>query len=102
MSHDERVALNESWFRELNERKAEWLKNGQAAAGFRCECWRLECVARVRLSQPEWDEVRSRADRFAVAPGHITPDAENVIKEYPHFWIVQKRGEAGEAAEKLA
>jgi hypothetical protein len=38
-----------------------------------------------------------------VAPGHLGPDddVEVVVKEYPHFWIVEKRGEAKEVAEQL-
>jgi hypothetical protein len=102
MSHAERIADNEAWYRELNERKAEWLKDGLPAAGFRCECWRIGCGARIRLSKREWEEVRSRANRFAVAPGHTAIDLEQVVKEYPHFWIIEKRGEAGVEAAKRA
>jgi hypothetical protein len=102
MSQEERIAKNEAWCRDLNMRKAEWMKSGQSAAGFRCECWRLDCGARVPLSGREWQEVRSRSNRFAVAPEHVAADREEVIKEYRHFWIVEKRGEAGEVAENLA
>jgi hypothetical protein len=100
--HEERVAYNEAWFRALNERKAQWLKRGQATAGFRCECWRIDCNARIPLSESEWREVRSRANRFAVVPDHTGGDVERVVKEYPHFWIVEKVGEAGDVAEELA
>ena len=102
MSREERIARNEAWCRDLNERKAEWMRSGQLAAGFRCECWRVDCGARVRLSGREWREVRSRENRFAVAPGHTATDVEDVVNEYPHFWIVEKRGEAGDVAEELA
>ncbi len=101
MSREERIAYNEAWCRNLNERKVEWMRSGHPAAGFRCECWRMDCGARVRLSGAEWQEVRARADRFAVAPGHTAADVEEVVKEYPHFWIIEKRGEAGEMAERL-
>ena len=101
MSQEERIAYNEAWYRELNERKAEWLRGGLQAAGFRCECWRIECAVRIQLSEREWQEVRSQANRFAVAPGHTANHAEQVVKEYPHFWIIEKRGEAGDVAAKL-
>jgi len=105
MSQEERIAENEHLFRTLNERKAGWLKSGQPAAGFRCECWRLDCSDYIRLSAREWEEVRSQGNRFAVAPGHtavdVAPEAEEVLKEYPNFWIVEKHGEAGAVAEKL-
>ena len=98
MTQKERVAYNESFFRDLNERKAEWLKDGLQAAGFRCECWRMDCVARIQLSSQEWEEVRSRATSFAVAPGHTAAEHEQIVRKYPHFWIIEKHGEAGEVA----
>jgi hypothetical protein len=105
MSQEERIAENEAWYRSLNERKAEWLKGGLPAAGFRCECWRTDCGERIQLSKREWEEVRSRATRFAVLPGHIATevegaDGEEVVKEYPHFWLIEKRGAAGDVAAK--
>lgn len=101
MSREERIAYNEAWCRDLNERKAEWMKGGQVVAGFRCECWQIDCGARMQLSGPEWREVRSQGNRFAVAPGHTVADVEQVVKEYPHFWVVEKLGEAGDLAEEL-
>jgi hypothetical protein len=101
-SHEERIAYNEAWYRGLNERKADWMKRGHATAGFRCECWRVDCGARIVLSGREWQEVRSRPNRFAVAPGHVAADLEAVVEEYPHFWLIEKQGKAGEVAEKLA
>jgi hypothetical protein len=101
-SREERIARNEAWCRDLNERKAEWMKSFHLAAGFRCECWQVACADRIRLSGREWQEVRSRPNRFAVAPGHVAANLETVIEEYPHFWLIEKHGEAGDAAEALA
>jgi hypothetical protein len=103
-SREKRIAYNEDWCRDLNERKAkaEWIESGNPVAGFRCECWQWECAERMALSGKEWREVRSRPNRFAVAPGHVAPELEEVVAEYPHFWIIEKRGEAGDVAEKLA
>jgi hypothetical protein len=100
MMQKERIAYNESFFRDLNERKAEWLKDGLQAAGFRCECWQMDCVVRIQLSSQEWEEVRSRATRFAVAPGHTAAKHEHVVRRYPHFWIIEKHGKAGEVTAK--
>jgi len=106
MSREERIAENEAFCRDLNERKADWLEGGLPVAGFRCECWRIDCGVRLGLSRQEWREVRSRPERFAVAPGHtaidVEPGAEEVVKKYEHFWIVEKRGEAGEIAAERA
>ena len=100
MSQEVRIAENEAFFRDLNKRKADWLSDGLQSAGFRCECWRIDCGVRINLSRGEWQEVRSRADRFAVAPGHTAtdPGVEEVVKKYEHFWIVEKRGNAGDVA----
>jgi hypothetical protein len=101
-SREKRIAENEAFCRELNRSKDDWLNAGVLAAAFRCECWRIDCAARLRLSRPEWEEVRSRPERFAVAPGHtandVAPGVEEVVKECEHFWIVEKRGEAGQVA----
>lgn len=104
MSREERIAANEAFCRDLNRSKDDWLRSGLPVAGFRCECWRIECGERVQLSKPEWQEVRSGAKRFAVAPGHTAtePGVEEVVKRYEHFWIVEKRGKAGEIAAKHA
>jgi hypothetical protein len=104
MSREERIAENEAFCRDLNRSKEDWLRAGVSVAGFRCECWRLDCGVRLRLSRSEWREVRSRPERFAVAPGHtaieVEPGVEEVVKEYEHFWIVEKRGEAGDIAAR--
>jgi hypothetical protein len=101
MSHEERIAQNEAWSRNLNQRKAKWIESGHPTAGFRCECWRMDCGVRIQLSGREWEEVRSLPNRFAVAPGNTAPDVESVVKEYPHFWILETRGKAGEVSENL-
>lgn len=106
MSREERIAENEAFCRDLNRSKDDWLRSGLQAAGFRCECWRIDCGVRLRLSSEEWREVRSRPERFAVAPDHVAtevePGVEEVVKKYEHFWIVEKRGEAGEIAAERA
>ena len=101
-SREKRIAYNEDWCRDLNERKAEWMKSGDPVAGFRCECWHPNCTERIPLSGTEWQEVRSRPNRFAVAPGHVAADVETLVKEHPLFWVIEKHGEAGAVAEKLA
>lgn len=100
-SRAERIAYNEAHCRDLNERKAEWMKDGRPAAGFRCECGHAECSERIPLIESEWEEARAEPTRFAVAPRHVAVGVETVVKEYPHVWFVEKQGQAGEVAEKL-
>ena len=101
-TREERIAYNEAWRRELNQRKWRWMESGDSAAGFRCECWRVDCNERILLSGREWETVRSRANRFAVAPGHVATELEAVVEEHAHFWLIEKLGAAGRVAEKLA
>jgi hypothetical protein len=101
-SREERIAYNEAWCRDLNGRIEKWMGSGVSAEGFRCECWRVDCEERIQLSGEEWRGVRSQANRFAVAPEHVAADLEVVLREYPHFWLIEKHGEAGEVAKKLA
>jgi hypothetical protein len=101
-SREERIAYNQAWARDLNERKARWMDAGDPAAGFRCECWQADCGARIGLNEREWLEVRSNPRRFAVAPDHVAIELEAVVTEYPHFWLVEKEGEAGDLAAGLA
>ncbi len=86
-----------------NEREVRWAAVGAVSAPrFRCECWHPDCDACLILSEREWQEVRSQPNRFAVAPGHATRPPEVIVKEYPHFSIVEKDGEAGVLAAELA
>ena len=101
-TREERIARNEDWCRSLNQRHAQVIGGLDPMAGFRCECWREDCTARIPLRREEWTMVRAQPNRFAVAPGHVAEKFEAVIKELPHFWMVEKFGEAGELAEQLA
>ena len=99
----ERIAYNQAWRRTLNQLKAGWMDARHPAADFRCECGRFDCRGeRILLSGREWQEVRSRSTRFAVAPGHVAPDIEAVVEEHQHFWLVENLGEAARLAEELA
>ena len=98
----ERLAYSEALNRQLNERKAKWIEDRLPTAGFRCECATLHCGARFRLSPEQWEEARSKPERFVVAPEHVVPDLEVVVKEYPNYWLIEKRGVAGEIAEEIA
>ena len=101
-TREERIARNEDWCRSLNQRHAQVIGGLDPMAGFRCECWREDCTARIPLRREEWTMVRAQPNRFAVAPGHVAEKFEAVIKELPDFWMVEKFGEAGELAEQLA
>jgi hypothetical protein len=93
-----RTARNESLFREVNDRIEELSRNveaqGIAPEGglieFHCECGREDCTERVRLTVAEYERVRADNDRFAVVPGHETPEMEVVIEAGDRFVVVDK------------
>jgi hypothetical protein len=97
-----RTARNESLFREVNDRIEELSENveaqGIAPEGglieFHCECGREDCTERVRLTVAEYEHVRSDNDRFAVVPGHETPEMEAVVETGDRFVVVDKLPEA--------
>ena len=102
MTREERIAYNESWSRTRNEQRAQAWGGPDPVAGFRCECWQSDCTERIRLSREDWDEVRAQPNRFAVAPDHVAHGFEAVIVAKPHYWLVEKFGQAGEIAAELA
>ncbi len=93
----ERVARNESLFREGNER----LSGLRAAAGssdgsfeLHCECGDETCSEWVWMRASDYEAVRSQDDRFVVVPGHETPGLERVVERKAGFVVVDKVPEA--------
>jgi hypothetical protein len=101
-NREERIAYNESWARDLNRMRAQLLELGEPEAGFQCECEDVACSETVHLTAPEWELVRSSGRQFVVAPHHVAADVESVVLRREGYWIVEKLGDAGEQAERLA
>jgi len=99
----ERLAKNESFFRQVNERIKE------AADGFRgpgtyqflCECSDPGCTERIELEIKDYEWVRADPTRFVLAPGHAAPEIEQVVEREHDHLVVEKRGIAGRIAAKL-
>jgi hypothetical protein len=100
----ERVARNESLFREVNERIVgleEQLGARQPDMefiGFVCECSTVGCTTRVEANLGEYRMARERPTRFLVAPDHVDANHERVVTTNSRFAIVEKVGIAGEIA----
>ena len=86
-SRGERQAANEAAFREVNERRAsldryaeqEWAESDELFE-FVCECGTGNgCEGRIKMTLGEYDTVRQQDDRFAVVPGHESPEVEMVV-----------------------
>ena len=97
-----RAACNEAGIRDVNEgiERGQWPGDEDTPVGFRCECARPGCNQLVELTVREYEEVRAHPRRFVVVPGHELPDADTVIAARPGYVIVEKRNQAGEAAER--
>ena len=101
----ERIGINQSRFREANER-IELTADKMGLVGlvpFICECAQTECVEIVRLSIEDYEEVRRHPRLFFTAPGHeqidVDASAAVVVGEGDGYVLVEKIGVAGEVAE---
>jgi hypothetical protein len=103
----DRIARNQSLFREINERIApsnaahHWVD--PPFADWVCECALNDCSVPVRLTVAEYEDVRSDPARFLVAPSdeHVIPDVEVLVKRHERYWVVEKVGVAGDVSEDL-
>jgi hypothetical protein len=97
---DDRIAHNETLFREVNERieAGQWPTGRGGPAAFRCECGSLRCNRMVELTLEEYEHVRAGATRFVLVPGHEIPAIERVVEREAGYVVVEKDGDAGETA----
>ena len=87
----ERMARTEAAFREVNEAIAETAARFEAEeADFVCECADPQCAHRVTAELEDYEEVRSEATHFLLAPGHHEPAVERVVDRAPEFDVVEK------------
>jgi hypothetical protein len=103
--YGERTGENESLFREVNERLKDSKRDDPAWGSLSkwiCECAEETCTKRIEMSPLEYEEVRSEPTHFAVFPNeeHVSPDVERVVEKRDRYWMVEKIGEAAEAAEE--
>jgi len=99
-----RAGRNQALFREVNERvrslSAAWPAAGEV--DFVCECANEDCARPLSLDLGQYEAVRADPTTFVVAPGHVYPDVEEVVREEPAFVVVRKMGAARPIAESSA
>jgi hypothetical protein len=89
---EERVARNETLFREVNER----IKTVNLALAtveetdFLCECGDESCMKPISLTLNEYEAVRSDPTQFVVVTGHVVPDIEQVVVSKERYDVVAK------------
>ena len=99
----ERLARNEAFFRDVNERindAAEGLPRGDKYSFF-CECSDPNCTERIELSRADYEHIRTNSRRFVLARGHIAPEIEHVVEHEDDHVVVEKHGIAGLLAAEL-
>ena len=100
---EERVGLNEAVFREVNERiedLAERFNLQDRPLDLICECGDANCMERISMTHAEYEQLRSDPRQFAVYPGHVYGDIEDLVDRRSGYDVVRKReGEAAELAE---
>jgi hypothetical protein len=94
----ERLARNQTLFREVNERLLDMSTDGERIA-FLCECSRVDCSETISLSLDEYNAVRSDPRSFAIVTGHETPAVERVAATHNGYSVVQKTNGATFAIE---
>jgi hypothetical protein len=96
------AAKNQALYREVNERvrslQSGWMSESDEI-GFVCECADDGCAMPLTLTLDEYEDVRADPESFAVAPGHVYPEAEVVVSENDRFTVVRKIGAAGQVAQ---
>ena len=79
----ERLARNEAFFRQVNERINDVADGFQGEDGydFFCECADPQCTARITLTAADYEWVRAKPTRFVLARGHTAPEIEQVVEQ---------------------
>jgi hypothetical protein len=89
----ERVARNERDFK-LHNRRREQIEQGAVGEDdlvpFVCECGDRECAQAVEMTIAEIDMTHAGPDRYAVKPGHVIPEFEEITGQHDRYWEVRK------------
>jgi len=100
-----KLALNEAFFRDVNERINDqlevWGHGAPEAVEYLCECSNSLCTFKMELTPAEYEHVRSNGEWFAIVPDHALPEIEDVVERHDGYWVVSKRGETGEYVAAL-
>ena len=105
VTHEERLAQNEAFFRDINERIRGAVEGHPAddhVYEYLCECSDTACVERIRLTTDEYEAVRSdpRALRRLLPITRSLPSRRWSRRSLSTWWC-EKIGAAGELAEAL-
>jgi hypothetical protein len=91
-SREQRVAKNETLFREVNERikVVNEASAPEEPSDYLCECGSQDCTEPVALTRAEYEKLRSEPTHFAVVSGHVVLDVEKLVAETDRYATVEK------------
>ena len=90
---ERRIGLNESVFREVNERIEEAADSfglGEQPLHLVCECGNSECVQQITMTRSEYEALRADPTYFAVFPGHEIPEVEEILEKRKGYHVISK------------
>lgn len=100
-----RLALNEAIARDVNSATGEiarrWHRDDEQIE-LLCECSYDTCSERVHLTGPEYEEVRSHADRFLIRDDHVIEEIERRVGTAGDATVVEKIGPGAQVAEETS
>jgi hypothetical protein len=96
----ERLARNQSLFREVNERLLE-LADGSRDGPLEivCECSLEDCTTTLAVHRDDYEAVRAHSTHFLVTSGHELLEVERVVDRRDGFTVVEKVTETDFAVE---
>lgn len=97
---EKRLAANEVFFRELNE-KLERQTDDPDTLIVVCECADPDCAQRLKVIRREYEAARSEPTLFVVAHGHVDREIEEVISRTERYELVRKIGIGRDVATRL-
>jgi hypothetical protein len=101
----ERVAKNNSIFREANEGIQDAARRYSVSGDvpFLCECTEPACVEILRLELAEYEAIRATPTHFIYAPGHSSAAQgwATVVEQRDGYDVVEKVGAAADVVETL-
>jgi hypothetical protein len=103
-----RVVENEAKFRLVNERIQTVVSEDDVLSAepgetifIVCECGAIDCTKTIGIPVSTYEWARAASERFVVAAGHDLPDIERVVRDGDGYAIIEKLGEARQAASDL-
>ena len=98
---EDRIARNETLFREVNERVQELSADAPLdRLEFLCECGDPDCTETVSLDRTEYERVRSDSLLFVVKPGHGIAEVEDVVGSNDRYETVRKHEDEARIARE--